>query len=212
MAKTPKPWFRKGRGWFVTIGGKQHNLGPERKSAYQEYYRLMQQPAEQRKVSGQSLAANIDDFLEYLSKNRAPDTYRWYRDLLQKFILLHPSLSVDDVRPYHVQRWVDGYEQLFFFEQKGFPQFRPAFQQLLLVAGPSAAHEEKLDVAQLASSVVTERMRRQVRVMVVIAPEKSMLYRVHKTPEFIVCFRISHVAELDRKFASFGQFEIPPRS
>ena len=72
----------------------------------------MQRPAERRKVSGQSLAAIIDDFLEHVATNQAPDTYRWYRDLLQKFILLHPNLTVDDVRPYHVQRWVDGYEHL----------------------------------------------------------------------------------------------------
>ena len=112
MAKTPKPWFRKGRGWFVTIGGKQQNLGRDKKAAFQEYYRLMQRSPERQKVSGASMAAIIDDFLEYLSKNRAPDTYRWYRDLLQKFIVLHPELRVDDIRPFHVQRWVDGYSHL----------------------------------------------------------------------------------------------------
>jgi integrase len=58
------------------------------------------------------MAAIIDDFLEYLSKNRALHTYRWYRDLLQKFILLHKDLRIDDIRPYHVQRWVDGYSHL----------------------------------------------------------------------------------------------------
>jgi len=112
MAKTPKPWFRKGRGWFVTIGGKQLNLGRDKKAAYREYFRLMQQPAQRRKVSGRSLAAIIDDFLEHVSKNNAADTYRWYRDLLQKFVLLYPELIVDDIRPYHVQRWVDSYEHL----------------------------------------------------------------------------------------------------
>ena len=112
MAKTPKPWFRKGRGWFVTIGGKQHNLGREKKAAFQEYYRLMQRTPERQKVSGASMATIIDEFLEYVSKNRAPDTYVWYRDLLQKFIVLHPDLRVDDIRPFHVQRWVDAYSHL----------------------------------------------------------------------------------------------------
>ena len=92
MAKTPKPWLRKGRGWFVTIGGKQHNLGRDKKAAFQEYYRLMQRSPERQRVSGASMAAIIDDFLEYLSKNRASDTYRWYRDLLQKFIVLNADL------------------------------------------------------------------------------------------------------------------------
>ena len=112
MARTPKPWFRKGRGWFVTIGGTQHNLGRNKKAAFQEYYRLMQRSPEHQKVSGASMAAIIDDFLEYLSTNRAPDTYRWYRDLLQKFISTHQDLKVDDIRPFHIQRWVDSYSHL----------------------------------------------------------------------------------------------------
>lgn len=112
MAKTPKPWFRKGRGWFVCIGGQQLNLGRDKKAAHQEYYRLMNQPSKRRKLSGRSMASVIDDFLEYVKRNRAPDTYCWYRDLLQKFILQHKQLRIDDIRPYHVQRWVDSYPHL----------------------------------------------------------------------------------------------------
>ena len=112
MAKTPKPWLRKGRGWFVTIGGKQHNLGRDKRAAFQEYYRLMQQSPDRQKVSGKSLAAIVDDFLEYVHNNRACETYRWYRDLLQKFILAHSEFCVDDIRPFHVQRWVDGLSNL----------------------------------------------------------------------------------------------------
>ena len=29
MARRPHPWFRVGRGWFVTVKGKQHSLGVE---------------------------------------------------------------------------------------------------------------------------------------------------------------------------------------
>jgi integrase len=112
MAKTPKPWFRKGRGWFVTIQGRQHNLGRDKKTAYHEYYRLMRQPAGQRQVSGRSLAAIVDDFLEYVQNNRAAETYRWYRELLQKFILAHKDFRVDDIKPFHVQRWVDAFTHL----------------------------------------------------------------------------------------------------
>ena len=94
MAKTPKPWFRKGRGWFVTIHGKQHNLGRDKKAAHQEFFRLMRQPAELRQVSGRSLAAIVDDFLEYVQNNRASETYRWYRELLQKFIVAHKDFPL----------------------------------------------------------------------------------------------------------------------
>lgn len=112
MPKSPKPWCRKGRGWFVTIRGKQLNLGRDRKTAFQEFHRLMNEPAEQQRVAAMSLAGIVDEFLEFLYRNRAPDTYRWYRDLLQKFVSLHKDLRAHELRPYHVQRWVDGYFHL----------------------------------------------------------------------------------------------------
>ena len=86
MAKTPKPWFRKKRKtWYVCINGVQYNLGRDKKAAFQEYGRLMQQPVDQKQISGQSLVYVIDKFLEWVQVNRAPDTFTWYRDLLQKF-------------------------------------------------------------------------------------------------------------------------------
>ena len=30
MARRPKPWLRKGRGWFVTLDGKQVSLGVDK--------------------------------------------------------------------------------------------------------------------------------------------------------------------------------------
>jgi hypothetical protein len=42
MARRPQPWFRKSRDcWFVTIGGVQTNLGPDKKRAYEKNYELM---------------------------------------------------------------------------------------------------------------------------------------------------------------------------
>ncbi len=112
MARTPKPWFRKNRGWFVTINGKQFNLGRNRKAAFQEFYRIMQQPQEARKLSSQSLAFIIDEYLDFVMKNRSPATYRWYRDLLQKFISSNKQLRINEIKPFHVQRWVDSYPHL----------------------------------------------------------------------------------------------------
>ena len=86
MARRPKPWFWKARdGWYVTIGGTRHPLGQDKEEAYDRFYALMRQP-QQRKVPGDSLAAIIDAFLEWVSKNRSPDTYEWYRYRLQRFI------------------------------------------------------------------------------------------------------------------------------
>lgn len=98
MPKSPKPWCRKGRGWFVTIRGKQLNLGRDRKVAFQEFYRLMHEPAQQQRVATMSLAGIVDEFLEFLSRNRAPDTYRWYRDCVPQRVEVcsTPNPKIDD--------------------------------------------------------------------------------------------------------------------
>lgn len=112
MARTPKPWFDKERGvWKVTINGRRHNLGPDKSLAVAEFHRLMAQPGK-KKVLSHSLPGIIDSFLEWVQRNRAPDTYEWYRYRLQRFIDRHKTLRLQDLRPYHVQNWVDSYEGL----------------------------------------------------------------------------------------------------
>ena len=110
MARTPKPWFDKARKcWKVTISGKRHNLGKNKKAAMAEFHRLMAQPAETRKVDSKSLPAVIDAFLEWTKQNRAPDTFDWYQYRLQRFVDQYPDLSVAAIKPYHVEQWVDNY-------------------------------------------------------------------------------------------------------
>ena len=110
MARRPKPWYRKARsGWFVTIDGVQHNLGPDKKEAYDRFFALMRQP-QTKKVAPQSLLSVVDAFLDWTLKNRSPATYEWYRFHLQRFADLHPNMRVSDLRPYHVQQWMDSYE------------------------------------------------------------------------------------------------------
>ncbi len=108
MARRPKPWFWKARdGWYVTIGGTRHPLGRDKGEAYDRFYALMRQPQQQRRVSAELLAAIVDVFLEWVLNNRSPDTYEWYRYRLQRFIERYPDLRVSELRPYHVQTWVD---------------------------------------------------------------------------------------------------------
>jgi integrase len=112
MARLPKPWYWKSRcGWFVTIDGTRHPLGPDRKQAHERFYRLLHQPRA-RAAAPQSIAAIIDMFLESTQKHRAPDTYEWYRYRLQRFVDRHPDLWIEDLRPYHVQEWADSYPKL----------------------------------------------------------------------------------------------------
>ncbi len=109
MPKFAKPWFRPQRGvWYVTLDGKQINLGADRTSAFQEYARLIAEPRS-REVRSGSLATVVDAFLEWVHRQRSPDTYEWYRYRLERFVRKYPDHLAADVRPFHVQEWVDGY-------------------------------------------------------------------------------------------------------
>ena len=62
MPKFAKPWFRPGRGvWYVTLNGKQVNLGSDRSKAFQEYARLIGEPRT-REVRSGSLSSIVDAF------------------------------------------------------------------------------------------------------------------------------------------------------
>lgn len=110
MARNPKPWYRNDReAWFVTLNGERHNLGPNREAAFRRFHELMLEPKTRVIASSESLVRIIDEFLEWAQKHRSPETYEWYRYRLQRFAEKHPDLQVSDLKPYHVQRWVDGY-------------------------------------------------------------------------------------------------------
>ena len=112
MKKFPKPWYRPSRGvWFVTLDGKQINLGPDREAEFQQYAQLLAAPRI-REVPAGSLVAVIDAFLDWVQKHRAADTYEWYRYRLERFAQLHPDMRLGDLKPYHAQRWIDSYPQL----------------------------------------------------------------------------------------------------
>ena len=105
--KFPKPWYRKSRrAWFVTLDGQQIKLGTTKDEALSRYQDLLARP-EKRVVPSGSLLAIIDVFLDWCQKHRAPDTYEWYRSRLELFAKKHPNLRAADLRPFHVQQWID---------------------------------------------------------------------------------------------------------
>lgn len=109
MKKFPKPWFRPSRGlWYVTLDGKQINLGPYKDQAFDRYAQLLAEPKKAR-VSSDSVAAIADAFLSWVSKHRSPETYEWYRYRLQRFVDRYPKLRTAELRPYHVETWADDY-------------------------------------------------------------------------------------------------------
>lgn len=110
MAHFPKPFFKKSRGvWYVEINRRQINLGPDKDEAFRQYHQLMGRPREQV-VSNDLLVDLIDAFLDWTHKNRAPDTYEWYRYRLQRFATTYPEMRVSALKPFHVEEWVDAYD------------------------------------------------------------------------------------------------------
>lgn len=113
MSHFPKPFFKQARGvWYVEIARKQHNLGPDKDEGFRRYHALMAESPKERpqRVAPQSLAAIIDAFLEWVSCRRAADTYEWYRYRLERFAQRYPSLRIADLRPFHVETWVDSFK------------------------------------------------------------------------------------------------------
>ncbi len=119
MAHFPKPFFKQARQlWYVEIDRKQHCLGPDKEAAFHLYHQLMQ--AKQKTPLGLAsagvktplVAVLADAFLGWMKANRAEGTYGWYQRLLQRFCAKYPSLNVADLRPFHVQEWVDSHPHL----------------------------------------------------------------------------------------------------
>ena len=71
MAHFSKPWFRKGRGWYLQLGNKQIRLGGDREEAFSRYHKLMQAPreAQARTVTCDSVIAIFDGFLDWCTRN-----------------------------------------------------------------------------------------------------------------------------------------------
>lgn len=110
MPQYPKPFFRASRAlWYVQLEGRQLNLGPDRDEAFRRYHELMARRREAPvPIRGESVVAILDAFLGWCSKHRAHRSYLWYRDYLQSFVSSIPDgLVIAELKPIHVQRWVD---------------------------------------------------------------------------------------------------------
>ena len=113
MPHYPKPFFRKSRQlWYVQLDGRQINLGPEREAAFTQYRDLMATPKPAlapvvTASAGQLVVVLCDKFLDWVQAHRAAGTYQWYWWRLQSFVRHYPKLTIEELRPYHVQEWVD---------------------------------------------------------------------------------------------------------
>lgn len=120
-----QPFFRPQKNrWYVNIGGKHINLGPDKTEAWAKYHELMAERARKPATPpacepGTFVVTVLDKYLEWLKMrvdagSKAQRTYDWYQDYLQSF-LLHAtpeyavqSLTVAQLLPIHVYEWTDG--------------------------------------------------------------------------------------------------------
>jgi integrase len=111
MPHHPRPFFRSARNaWFVQVGPKQVKLSADKDEAFKLYHELMAKPVVTKAEAQRLVVVIVDEFLEWCEKHRAPDTYTWYKDRLESFCkTIEQTLTVDDLKPHHVQKWVDNY-------------------------------------------------------------------------------------------------------
>ena len=154
MAHFPKPFFKKSRQlWYVQIDGKQTNLGADRDEAFRQYHQLMSRP-QLSHVSPESLVAIIDSFLDWVKRNRAPDTFEWYRHRLQRFAVTYPDMKVSQLRPFHVEQWVDQYELAVTTRHNYFRTIKTCLRW--------AARQGYIDASPIDSMSVPSPERREV--------------------------------------------------
>lgn len=108
MARKSKPWWWEERqGYYAFVRGARLRLGDTKKQADDELKRLLKQEPQQP-TDRTSLAILLDDFLDFVKENRAPKTFRGYRDFCESFLTKYPRLTIDELSPGHVTEWLKG--------------------------------------------------------------------------------------------------------
>jgi len=112
MARTSKgPWFRKSTGWWMTtVGGRQHKLAEgrhNRQLAVQRFHELMLVVSQSPDAVNVTVLTVCELFLSWAQRHRSAETQRGYKFYLQSFAEECGYLAADELKPYHVQAWVD---------------------------------------------------------------------------------------------------------
>ena len=112
MPRPNKIWFRKDIGcWMVTIGGRRIRLAEGRhakKEAQQKFHEFAAERAQAPEAATARVADVIEAFLAWTQIHRSEETNRNYLWFGQQFSEHSGYLSVAELKPIHVTRWVDG--------------------------------------------------------------------------------------------------------
>ncbi|OAI53494.1 hypothetical protein AYO44_15940 [Planctomycetaceae bacterium SCGC AG-212-F19] len=101
MGRNARPWYRSDRKkWFVTVGGEQHDLGPDEEKAQRKFHLLMAGRGEEQ--GDVKFRDAIDGYLAHLERHAKPNTYRVARYFLEHL----PNVLTVKLTPGMVERWV----------------------------------------------------------------------------------------------------------
>ena len=105
--RMPKPFYRRQtRSWYVQIGKRQINLGPDKDKATEKYHTLM--IGKQGAGTDLTVATLVKLFLLWNQDHRGEGTQRFYSRPLLSFVEhVGVKLRVADVKKRTVEDWID---------------------------------------------------------------------------------------------------------
>jgi integrase len=111
MARPNRIWFRKDIGWWmITLGGKKIRLiqGKENKKlAEQKFHELAALQARIPEAPSARVADVIESFLAWAKRHRSEETLRNYLWYGEQFSEHSGYISVSELKPIHLTRWLD---------------------------------------------------------------------------------------------------------
>jgi integrase len=114
MARRSRPWFfTRDRCWVTIINGDRIPLATEaegEQKAWEVFYaKMAEAKKESRRPPSITAARLFDHFLEFVRRDQAPLTYETHSRHLNKFVdHVGKEVAVDELRPFHVNRWLAG--------------------------------------------------------------------------------------------------------
>lgn len=110
--RIPKPWLRKSTGhWYVTLDGKQTDLGTDKRAAHAEFARLMVSRGRGPQSPGRLTVAQLcDTWLASVTPKLSRTTERSYRHYAGSLSNYCGGLRLVDLRGYHVTGWLDSHQ------------------------------------------------------------------------------------------------------
>jgi integrase len=103
-------WQRSKGEYTTTIGGQFYRLGTDSAQAQVRFEFLLRKHDLGEQGDGNPTFAEVADrWLLYVEENHDPNRYRHCKSRLEEFVdFIGPTLRVNDLRPWHVEQWLEG--------------------------------------------------------------------------------------------------------